>query len=649
MKVYDSNMLRNIAVLGHSGCGKTNLIEAIAYTSNLTNKISKQNDKVNMTYTLGLVPVEYNNYKYNLLDTPGYFDFCGEVISSLTASDAAIIVIDATTDIQVGTEKSLELTEDVPKIMFINKIDNEKSRYKDTLEMLREQYGNKIVPMIIPIYKDKKFVKLHNIFENIDELDGEFKDEAMSVKEALMELIAETDDEILDKYFSGEELDAQDIQKGLTIGIQRGDIIPVICGSTLNNIGTIEILDTVSKYLEPKYLDKDSTFKGFVFKTVVDPFIGKISYLKVTQGEIKKEDEVFNINKSSKEKISNLYTMKNKELVEINKAKCGDIVIVTKSNSLQTGDTISLNKDDEAMPAIQFPKPQIYFAITPKDKGDEEKVSATINKIADEDPTIDWYRNSETKQALIGGQGELHINIVKDKMKEKFGVDVNLEDLKVAYRETVKGKSDVQGKYKKQSGGHGQYGDVKIKFEPRNDGEFDLEFVDKVVGGAVPRNFIPAVEKGLRECMSSGVLAGYPVVGVKATLYDGSYHPVDSSEMAFKIAASIAYKKGLESAKPILLEPIMNVEIKVPDEYMGDVMGDINKKRGRVMGMEQVGDEQKVIAEVPMAEMFNYATSLRAMTHARGSYVSSFGRYEEVPESELIKILNEAKKLKAEA
>ena len=394
MKVYDSNMLRNIAVLGHSGCGKTNLIEAIAYTSNLTNKISKQNDKVNMTYTLGLVPVEYNNYKYNLLDTPGYFDFCGEVISSLTASDAAIIVIDATTDIQVGTEKSLELTEDVPKIMFINKIDNEKSRYKDTLEILREQYGNKIVPMIIPIYKDKKFVKLHNIFENIDELDGEFKDEAMSVKEALMELIAETDDEILDKYFSGEELDAQDIQKGLTIGIQRGDIIPVICGSTLNNIGTIEILDTVSKYLEPKYLDKDSTFKGFVFKTVVDPFIGKISYLKVTQGEIKKDDEVFNINKSSKEKISNLYTMKNKELVEINKAKCGDIVIVTKSNSLQTGDTISLNKDDEAMPAIQFPKPQIYFAITPKDKGDEEKVSATLNKIADEDPTIDWYRNS---------------------------------------------------------------------------------------------------------------------------------------------------------------------------------------------------------------------------------------------------------------
>ena len=640
MKVYDSNMLRNIAVLGHSGCGKTNLIEAIAYTSNLTNKISKQNDKVNMTYTLGLVLVEYNNYKYNLLDTPGYFDFCGEVISSLTASDAAIIVIDATTDIQVGTEKSLELTEDVPKIMFINKIDNEKSRYKDTLEILREQYGNKIVPMIIPIYKDKKFVKLHNIFENIDELDGEFKDEAMSVKEALMELIAETDDEILDKYFSGEELDAQDIQKGLTIGIQRGDIIPVICGSTLNNIGTIEILDTVSKYLEPKYLDKDSTFKGFVFKTVVDPFIGKISYLKVTQGEIKKDDEVFNINKSSKEKISNLYTMKNKELVEINKAKCGDIVIVTKSNSLQTGDTISLNKDDEAMPVIQFPKPQIYFAITPKDKGDEEKVSATLNKIADEDPTIDWYRNSETKQALIGGQGELHINIVKDKMKEKFGVDVNLEDLKVAYRETVKGKSDVQGKHKKQSGGHGQYGDVKIKFERSKK---DFEFTEEIFGGSVPKQYIPAVEKGLKDSMLKGVLAGFPVTNIKATLYDGSYHDVDSSEMAFKMAASLAFRKGMEEAQPVLLEPIMSLKITIPEEYMGDVMGDINKRRGKILGMEPLGKGKQVIyAQAPQAENFKYAIDLRSMTQGRGYFEMEIEKYDEVPYQIAQKIIAQA-------
>ena len=295
MKVHDSSRLRNIAVLGHSGCGKTNLIEAISYTSSLTNKIPKQNDKVNMTYSMALTPVEYNNFKYNLLDTPGYFDFTGEVISSLSASDVAIIVVDATTDIQVGTEKAIELTQSTPKIMFINKIDNEKSRYKDTLAMLRDKYGNKVVPMIIPIYKEKKFVKLHNVFENMDGLEGEFKDEAVSIKEALMELIAETDDEILDKYFSGEELTSEDIQKGLTIGIQNGDIIPVICGSTINNIGTTEILDTVSKYLQPRYFNNEDKFKGLTFKTTVDPFIGKMSYIKVTQGEITKDLEVFNI------------------------------------------------------------------------------------------------------------------------------------------------------------------------------------------------------------------------------------------------------------------------------------------------------------------------------------------------------------------
>ena len=640
MKIYDSNILRNIAILGHSGCGKTNLIEAIAYTSNIADKIYKQNDKSKMTYTLGLVPVEYNSYKYNLLDTPGYFDFCGEVISSLTASDAAIIVIDATTDIQVGTEKSLELTQNIPKIMFINKIDNEKSRYKDTLEMLRKEYGNKIVPMIIPIYKEKKFVKLHNIFDNIDGLDGEFQEEAMSVKESLMELIAETDDEILDKYFSGEELNTSDIQKGLTIGIQRGDIIPVICGSTLNNIGTTEILDTVSKYIEPKYLEKDSIFKGFIFKTVIDPFVGKISYLKVTKGEIKKDDEIFNINKSIKEKISNLYTMKNKELEEVDEVKCGDIAIITKSNSLQTGDTISLNKDDELIEEIKFPKPQIYFAITPKNKGDEEKVSATLNKIVDEDPTINWYRNSETKQALIGGQGELHLNIVKDKMKEKFGVDVKLEDLKVAYRETIKGKSDVQGKHKKQSGGHGQYGDVKIKFEKSNN---DFEFTEEIFGGSVPKQYIPAVEKGLKDSMLKGVLAGFPVTNIKATLYDGSYHDVDSSEMAFKMAASLAFKKGMQQAQPVLLEPIMNLKITIPEEYMGDVMGDINKRRGKILGIEPLGKGKQIIyAHAPQSETFKYAIDLKSITQGRGYFEMEIEKYEEVPYQIAQKIIEKA-------
>ncbi|RDY25454.1 elongation factor G [Romboutsia weinsteinii] len=640
MKVYDSKMLRNIAILGHSGCGKTNLIEAISYASNLTNKIPKLTDKVNMTYSMGLVPVEYNSYKYNLLDTPGYFDFSGEVISSLSASDAAVIVIDATTPIQVGTEKSLELTDDIPKIMFINKIDNEKARYKDTLAMLREKYGNKVVPMIIPIYKDKQFVRLHNVFENMDDLEGEFREQAESVKEALMEIIAETDDEILDKYFSGEELTPEEIQKGITIGIQRGDMIPVICGSTINNIGTTEILETVSNYLQPKYTEEEKPFKGLVFKTIVDPFIGKMSYLKVTQGKISKDMDIFNLSKSAKEKVSSLYTMKNRELSEIDTAKCGDIVVITKVNSLQTGDTISVNKDTDLLDKIELPKPQIYYAVLPKNKGDEEKIGIALNKMVEEDPTINWYRNSETKQALIGGQGELHINTVKNKMKDKFGVDVDLTDLKVAYRETIRGNSDVQGKHKKQSGGHGQYGDVKIKFERCNE---DFKFAEEIFGGSVPKQYIPAVEKGLKDSMVKGILAGFPVTNIKATLYDGSYHDVDSSEMAFKMAASAAFKKGMEEAHPILLEPIMKLKIIVPEEYMGDVMGDINKRRGKILGMEpDDGGKQTIYAQAPQAETFKYAIDLRSMTQGRGYFEMELEKYDEVPQTIASKIIESA-------
>lgn len=641
MKVYDSNMLRNIAILGHSGCGKTNLIDAIAYTSNLTKKIPNLIDKANMTYSMSLTPVEYGNYKFNLLDTPGYFDFTGEVISSLRASDAAVIVIDATTSIQVGTEKSLELTENIPKIMFINKIDNEKARYKDTIAMLREKYGNKIVPMIIPIYKDRQFIKLHNIFENIDDLDGEFKTEVLTVKEALMELIAETDDEILDKYFSGEDLTPIEIQKGITIGMQRGDIIPVICGSTINNIGTKEILETVSSYLEPRYKDNKNKFKGLVFKTKVDPFKGKISYLKITQGQITKDTDIYNINKSIKERIDNLYIFKNGELEEVDRAQCGDIVILTKLNSLQTGDTLAQDRDEQTLEEIQLPKPQIYYAVIPKNKGDEEKISSALNKIVEEDPTINWYRNSETKQLLIGGQGELHINTVKNKMKQKFGVDVELDDIKVAYRETIKGRADVQGKHKKQSGGHGQYGDVRIKFERGNN---DFEFDEEIFGGSVPKQYIPAVEKGLKDSMSKGVLAGFPVTNIKATLYDGSYHDVDSSEMAFKMAANIAFKKGMQEAGPILLEPIMKLKITIPEEYMGDVMGDISKRRGKILGMEPDDKGKQVIyAEAPQAETFKYAIDLRSMTQGRGYFEMELEKYEEVPGPIANKIIENAK------
>ncbi|MBQ1793248.1 MAG: elongation factor G [Peptostreptococcaceae bacterium] len=642
MKVYDSNMLRNISILGHSGCGKTNLIEAIAYTTKLTNKIPKLSDKVNMTYNMSLTPVEYNGYKFNLLDTPGYFDFNGEVISTMMASDAAVIVLDATTSIQVGTEKSFELTgESIPKLIFINKIDSEKANYKELIEELREKYSNKIVPMYIPIYEGDKFKAIHNILNDTSNLSAEFEEEAQNTKAMLMELIAETDDELLDKYFSGEELTKEEIQKGITIGIQNGDIIPVICGSTISNIGSEEILSIIGDFLEPKYTDNNKDFKGIVFKTMVDPFIGKMSYIKVLEGKVTKDIDLYNLTKTCKEKIYNIYTSKNNELVELKEANAGDIIVVTKVNSLQTGDTISINQNNKITETINLPKPQIYYSIKSKNKGDEDKISLALNKISEEDPTIVWYRNSETKQVLIGGQGELHINIAKNKMKEKFGADVDLSDLKVAYRETIKSKSDVQGKHKKQSGGHGQYGDVKIRFERC---EEDFIFEEDIFGGSVPKQYIPAVEKGIKDAMVKGVLAGYPVTNIKATLYDGSYHDVDSSEMAFKLAANIAFKKGMEQAQPILLEPIMKLTITVPEEYMGDVMGDINKKRGKILGMEPTDNGKQVIyAQAPQAETFKYAIDLRAMTQGRGNFEMELEKYEEVPQNLAQKIIMDLK------
>lgn len=641
MKVYDSKMIRNVAILGHSGCGKTNLIETISHVAN-AKKIPKLTAKANMTYSMGLIPIEYDDYKFNLLDTPGYSDFSGDVISALKVCDLAVIVIDATDPLQVGTEKAIELTEGIPKLMFINKIDNEKARYKDVIEMLNGKFAHKIIAMISPIYKDKKFCGLHNVFENVDDLEGEFKEQAISMKEALMELIAETDDETLEKYFSGEELTKEEIQKGIIIGVHKGDIIPVISGSTINNVGTKEIIDTISSYIEPTYLDNESPFKGQVFKTVVDPFVGKMSYIKIVQGTVKKETEVYNLNREVKDKLANIYSINGSELIELESAKAGDIIIVAKSPTLKTGDTISTCKDEIPEDEINFPKPQIYYAVSPKNKNDDEKVGTILSKLTEEDPTLDFYRNAETKQALLGGQGELHLKTIINKMKDKFGTEVELSDLKVAYRETIKGKSDVQGKHKKQSGGHGQYGDVKIRFE-RCENEF--EFDEEIFGGSVPKQYIPAVEKGLKESMVKGILAGYPVCNIKATLYDGSYHDVDSSEMAFKMAASIAFKKGMEEAQPVLLEPIMKLSITIPDEYMGDVMGDINKRRGKILGMEPTDNgKQLLIAEAPQAETFKYAIDLRAMTQGRGYFEMEFARYAEVPNQIAEKIVAAAKK-----
>ena len=635
MKVYNSEKIRNIAVLGHSGCGKTNLLETIAHAANV-NKIPKLSNNVQMTYSMSLMPVEYEGFKFNFLDTPGYTDFTGDVVSALAASDAAIIVIDATDPMQVGTEKALELTEGIPKIMFINKIDNEKARYKDVIAMLDEKFENKIVPMISPEFSDGKFVKLHNLFEDYEGLEGEFVDQAKKSYDALMELVAETDDDYLEKFFEGQELTRDEIRKGITIGVKRGDIVPVISGSTINNVGTAEVLASLENYIDPSFVDEDAKFKGTVFKTFIDPFIGKISYIKVTAGQIKKDTEVY-FEDGSKEKIANIYTIRGGELIELDKAYAGDIIVVTKISKLSTGKLISTDKNAQSDIEIVFPKPQIYYAISPKNKNDEDKMATVITRLVGEDPTLEYYRNNETHQALIGGQGDLHLKTLVNKMKDKFGLEVELSDLKVPYRETIKASSDVEGKHKNQSGGHCQYGHVKIRFS-RSDEEF--EFTEELFGGSVPKSYVPAVEKGLRDSMLKGVLAGYPVTNIKAVLYDGSYHDVDSSEMAFKMAASIAFKKGMEEAKPILLEPVMKLTITIPEEYMGDVMGDMNKRRGKILGMESNGKGKQVLeALAPQGETFKYAIDLKSMTQGRGYFEMEFDSYAEVPSSAAEKIV----------
>lgn len=639
MKVYNSDKIRNIAVLGHSGCGKTNLLETIAHAANV-NKIPKLSNNVQMTYSMSLMPVEYEGCKFNFIDTPGYTDFTGDVISALSASDAAIIVIDATDPMQVGTEKALELTEGIPKIMFINKIDNEKARYKDVIEMLDSKFENKIIPMISPEFKDGKFIKLHNVFEDYEGLNDEFRQQAERAYEALMELIAETDDDYLEKFFEGEELTIEEKRNGITVGIKKGDIVPVISGSTINNVGTKEILTTLKNYIDPRFTDEKAPFNGVVFKTFVDPFVGKISYIKITEGSIKKDTEVYNLRTKNKVKIANVYTIRGEELIELDEAYAGDIIVVTKLPEIQTGDGISESLDSDISIELKFPKPQIYYAITPRNKKDEEKMASIVTKLVSEDPTLDYYRNNETRQALIGGQGELHIKNLIAKMKDKFGLDVDLHDIKVAYRETIKASSDVEGKHKKQSGGHGQYGHVKIRFSRS---EEDFEFSEELFGGSVPKSYIPAVEKGILESMEKGVLAGYPVTHIKAVLYDGSYHDVDSSEMAFKLASSMAFRKGMEDAKPVLLEPIMKMTITVPEEYMGDVMGDMNKRRGRILGMESSSKGKQILeALAPQSETFSYAIDLKSITQGRGVFESEFDSYSEVPIENQKKIIEAA-------
>ena len=658
MRVYESDKIRNIAILGHSGSGKSNLMEAINYTVKLTNKISKPTDEPKLTSSMNLYSLEWSNHKYNFIDTPGYFDFEGETVSAMAAASGTIIVVDGTTDLQVGTDKALELTDEyqTPRFIFVNKIDSEKSDYDKIVEQLRARYGKKIAPFHVPwghAENFKGFINVVDLFAReyngkecvTVDMPTDMDSEIEPVREMLMESVAESDEELMDKYFAGDTFTVDEIHKGLRAGVLNGDIIPVLCGSTAKNIGIHTLLDMIWDYLpspvdEGDIYDKEE-FAGQIFKTLVDPFVGKISFAKIHEGAVKPDSELYNINKGHKERIPKVFALINGEYKELEKAVAGDIVAFTKLQDTSTGDTLAFSSKFEPYKKLVFPKPQMLVAIEPVNRGDEEKISSGLHRFMDEDPSFNWERNAETKQTVLGVQGEIHVNNIKDKLKEKFGVDVNLLDLKVPYRETIKGKSDVQGKHKKQSGGHGQYGDVKIKFEPS---EEPFEFKEEIFGGSVPKSYIPAVEKGLKEAMEHGPLSGFPVTNIRAILYDGSYHDVDSSEMAFKMAASIAFKKGMEEAKPVLLEPVMKLKIIVPEEYMGDIMGDINKKRGRVLGMEPYkGTKQMIHAEAPQSETFKYAIDLKAMTQGKGYFEMEFARYEEVPSQMAQKIIDEKK------
>lgn len=685
MKEYQTDKIRNVALLGHGSCGKTTLTESILFTTGVTKRKGRVEDgntisdydkeEISRQFSIGtsIIPVEWKDVKYNLLDTPGYFDFIGEVNGALRAATGAVIIVDASSGVEVGTEKAWKYTEKnkLPKIIFLNKMDKENINFDKIMNDLREQFGNKVVPFAVPIGESESFKGFVNIVDMIGRVyDGKdcvdaqvpegMNDIIEPLREMLMESVAEADEELMEKYFEGEEFTTEEIHRGLRKGIMNSDLVPVLIGSSQNNIGVHTLLNMINAYLPSpsdvgvhegvkpgttekiqRKVDKNEPFSAFVFKTIVDPFVGKISLFNVCSGKISKDADVLNANKDENERFGSLFLLRGKSQIEVSTIIAGDIGATAKLQYTETGDTLCDKNNPIQYNEIDYPDPCLFLAVEPKAKGDEEKIGSSLARMTEEDPTFIVQRNAETKQLLIGGQGNMQLAVITNKLKNTFGVEVELTDPKVPYRETIKGTSSVQGRHKKQSGGAGQYGDVHIRFEPS---QLDFEFDEEIFGGSVPRQYIPAVEKGLRESIEKGVLAGYPVVNMKAVLFDGSYHPVDSNEMAFKIAASLAFKKGMEQAKPVLLEPIVRVEILVPEDYMGDIMGDMNKRRGRILGMEQQEDgNQLVLAEAPQTEMFKYAIDLRSMTQARASFRMEFARYEEVPAHISEKIIAEAK------
>lgn len=683
MKSYSTEKIRNLALVGHSSSGKTSVCEALLFKSGVTNRLGKVDDGNTVTdfekeeisrkvsISTATAVTSWKDFKINLIDTPGYFDFSGEVYSALRASEAALVVLDAQNSIEVGAEKVLKYTESIelPRIIFVNKMDKENVNFAKVVSDLHIKFGKKVIPFTLALGEGENFKGIIDVlnkkayeykgFERVEVPIPEIRiEEVNHVYDTIVEVVAETDDELMEKFFNEEEFSHEEFLKGVTSALLNGSAVPLICGSATTGVGIDMLLDVITDYMPApddkrakrgfrnedenvRKISKDEPFSAVVFKTIVDPFIGRISIFKVISGKIDKDTVVYNSTKGQEEKIGSLFYLNGKTQIETKEIIAGDIGAISKLTITQTGDTLCDKNNKTLYKKIKYPKANLYFAIEPKSKNDEDKISIALHKLQEEDPSFVSIRNKETKQLLIGGQGNVQLQVILDKLKNSYAVQTNVVPLKIAYRETIKGKSDVQGKHKKQSGGAGQYGDVFVRFEPS---EKEFEFAEEVFGGSVPKNYFPAVEKGIKESTEKGILAGYPVVNIKATLYDGSYHPVDSNEMAFKIAASLAFKKGMEKANPILLEPIMKIEVIIPEEYMGDVMGDLNKRRGKVLGVEILEDgNQKVVGEAPHSELFEYAIDLRSMTQARGEFVMEFDRYEEIPSAIAQKIIEDAK------
>ncbi len=691
METVYTKSIRNVALLGHSGGGKTSLAESMLYISRLTDRLGNTADgnticdydpeeiKRGYSISAAMAPLLWNGAKINILDTPGFFDFEGEVRQCVRAADAAIIVVDGKAGIEVGTELAWKLAAEanIPKAFFINRFDDGEARFHKVFGAIREKYGLNVCPVQIPVIDGDTVIGFANLIEmcvyTFEKATGEYIRSAIPEKFAdvcgeyhsiLLEAIAQTSDDLMDKFFNEEPISREEALEAIHNGIITGDIVPVFCGAALKNWGIKTFLDTIAESfprptarkvehiinadgkLEETAIDPASAETSlFVFKTVADPFVGKMSFFKVMNGSLKKDMVLRNTTTGANEKLNKIFFLRGKKQIDVEELSCGDIGVVAKLSATNTNDTLTTSSKDIKYDTIKYPKPYLTMAIKPMAKGDEDRISSGMTRLLEEDLTVKYVNNSETKQLTVSGLGDIHLDIIVSKLKNRFGANVELTKPKIAYRETIKKKVDVEGKHKKQSGGSGQYGHVKITFSP---GEAEgLTFTETVFGGAVPKNFFPAVEQGLKDAMQKGVLAGYPVVHLAANLYDGSYHDVDSNEISFKLAANIAYREGLPMANPVLLEPVGELRVYVPENYVGDVMGDLNKRRGRVMGIEpaEVGsDTQTVLAEVPFSEMMDYVISLRAATQGRGRFDFDFIRYDEVPASITEKVIAEAKK-----